>query len=824
MPELTLQQALDHALQLHQAGNLAAAEPIYRQILAVEPQHADVLHFLGVLTHQAGRHDEALKLLGQALAIHPAWPDALSNRGEVLRSCGRFEEAVACYKQAIALVPEFASAHNNLGNAYSDLGMTSEAIASCRRAIELDSQYPEAWNNLGNALQSSGQLTEAIAAFHQAIALRQDFCEAYNNLGVALQENQRTNEAIAAFRQAIALKPEYVAALNNLGVALKDVGQLEEALVICRQALALAPADAAAHYNLGNILKDLGQTDEAIVAYRQAIAIQSNHADAHNNLANALQDKGLLDEAIAAVQQAIALKADDAKAYSNLGNFLNDQGRLDAAVVAFQQALALEPDSAVAHSNMGNVIQNQGQHDAAVAAHRRAIALKPDYAGAYNNYGNVMKDQGLVDAAIETYQKALALEPTNHCCHGNLLLTMEYSTSTTQASIAAAQQHWYHHCAEPLSKEIRPFTNGRNPERRLRIGYVSPDLRNHPVGRFILPLWENHDRRNYEIFAYAQVVKPDAVTRQLRAQTDSWRNTVGLTDAAVSEMIRADGIDILVDLAMHTANNRLLVFARKPAPVQVNYLAYVGSSGLPTMDYRLSDRYLDLPGKADSVYVEQTIRLPATYWCYQPMEIAASLKLSERKRDGVTFGCLNNFTKVNDSVLDRWAEILRSVPGSKLIVHAPLGSVRERMLEHLRLQGITAERITFMGKVSAAEYLRMHESIDIALDTFPYAGGTTTCDALWMGTPVVTMAGERGVGRGGVSILSNVGLPELIAQRPAEYVEIAVTMANDAARLRELRESLRERMQASPLMNAPRFARDVESAYREMWRAWCRQA
>jgi len=687
MPELTLPQALDLALQHHQAGQLAEAESIYRQILAVDPNQAEALHYLGIVAHQVGRHEEALELIGKALEVRPGWAEALCNLGEALRKLGKLQAAVANFQRALELVPDFAAAHCNLGNALNELGL---------------------WE-------------EAISAYRKAIALKSDFVQAHINLSVTLMDHDLVDQAIAAYRELIALKPDL----------------------------------AEAHYDLGNALKVQGQLAQASQAYRQAIALKPSFAKAYNNLAIILKDNGQLDEASA----------------------------------TFRQALALEPDYAEAHYNLGLVLKDQGQLDQALEANRQAVALMPE------------------DARF-------------HSC---LVFTQNYHPELSAAAIAAAEQRWYEQHAKLLEPLIRRHPHERSPERRLRIGYVSPDLRSHPVGHFLLPLWENHDRKQYEIFAYAQVANPDEMTARLRSLTDGWRSTVGLADVELADLIRADQIDILVDLAIHTVHNRLLVFAQKPAPVQVNYLAYAGSSGLPTMDYRLSDPYLDPPGSEESIYCEQTVRLPETYWCYQPAKEAFLSETPRNVSDPIRFGCLNNFCKINDPLVASWAKILQAVSGARLLLHTAEGNHRQQLLDRFMQRGIEAERIEFVARMPYAEYFQTYQSLDISLDTSPYAGGTTTCDSLWMGVPVVTLAGERAVGRGGVSILNNVGLPELIAKTPEEYIQIAVALANDRERLRKLRASLRARMQASPLMNAPRFARNVETAYREMWRGWCQK-
>jgi len=387
--------------------------------------------------------------------------------------------------------------------------------------------------------------------------------------------------------------------------------------------------------------------------------------------------------------------------------------------------------------------------------------------------------------------------------------------------IRAELRRWNERHGGRLRKFIQPHGNNRDPRRRLRVGYVSPDFREHAVGRNLLPLFREHDHEQFEIFCYSHTLREDALTREFQQHAKEWRNIAGLSDAQAVEQIRKDRIDILVDLALHSANNRLLIFAHKPAPLQATYLAYCSSTGLETMDYRLSDPFMDPPSSDESHYSEQTIRLPETYWCYAPGGPTPEPSPPPIDATGyITFGCLNNFAKVPPA-LHLWAEILQRVPASRLIVHSPPGSHLDAIRQRFAGKGISSDRLEFPPRQPWAEYVQTYGRIDIGLDQFPWGGGITTCDALWMGVPVVTLVGKTAVGRGGASILSNVGVPELIARTPQEYVQIAADLSNDLPRLAELRRTLRPRMQASLLMNARRFARNIEAAYRRMWRSLC---
>jgi len=433
-----------------------------------------------------------------------------------------------------------------------------------------------------------------------------------------------------------------------------------------------------------------------------------------------------------------------------------------------------------------------------------------------------LKDKGELDEAIESFQRAIDLAPDDAAIHSNLLYTLHFHPGYDAAMIYEEHRRWNRQHAEPLKKFIQPHVNNRDPDRPLRIGYVSPDFRNHPIGKFLLPLQAAHDPDRFEVFCYSDVRRPDRLTELLRRHAKQWRNTVGLTHERAAQLIREDQIDILVDLTMHMAGNRMLLFARKPAPVQVTYLAYCSTTGLETMDYRLSDPNMD-PSDSDLLlYSERSIRLPETCWCYgvagptpEPSPLPASVA------GYITFGCLNNFCKVSTEALNVWIQLLCATPKSQFILRALEGSHRQRVRDLLQQYGIDPQRLKFVGTVPLSEYYRLYQQIDIGLDPFPYNGGTTTCDTLWMGVPVVTLVGPTAVGRGGVSILCNVGLPKLIAQTPEQYVQIATDLAKDLPKLAELRRTLRARMQASPLMDAPRFARNVEAAYRQMWRNWC---
>ena len=640
---------------------------------------------------------------------------------------------------------------------------------------------------------------------------------------LALRHHQagQLQDAEQLYRQILIQEPTHAQATHLLGVIAHQVGRNNIAEDLIRRAIALNPNFPEAHSDLGKVLKETGQFDEAIAACRQAIALRPNYAEAYSNLGNALKEKGLLDESIAAYRQAIFIKPNYAEANYNLGTALKDKGQLDDSIAVYRQAIILRPNFPEAYTNLGNALQGNGQLDEAIVAYRQAIALRPDYAEAYSNLGLALKDRGELDEAIAAHRQAIVLKPDFAHAYDNLLFTLHYHPAYDAQAIAEEHRRWNRQHAQPLRKFIQPHLNDRNPDRRLRIGYVG-DLGDHPIGRFMLPLLSAHDHSVFEIFCYSQARAPDKMTAKLQAFADAWRSIVGNSDEQVAELIRQDKIDILVDLAMHSGGNRLPIFAHKPAPVQVTYLAYAAGTALNTIDYRLTDQYLDPTEADDRHYMEKSIRLTGTYWCYQQSVATEPVNQLPASHAGhITFACLNNFSKVTRVTLELWAKLLQMLPNARLLLYSPVGSHRVSLMQFLEDRGIAADRLELIARLSPEQYFQMYQRADIALDPFPFAGGTTTCDALWMGVPVVTLAGRTAVGRAGVSILSNAGLPEMIARSPEQYLQIAVDLATDLRRLAELRSTLRQRMERSELMDAPKFARNIEEVYRQIWRIWC---
>ena len=607
----------------------------------------------------------------------------------------------------------------------------------------------------------------------------------------------------------------------QIAVAQHRAGKLRESALICQQVLTAQPKHLPALHLLGVICGQAGQLDKATQLLRHAISLAPQEARLHFDLAFFVRRQGKVEESIAGYRRAIALKPDFAEAHSNLGIVLRSAGRLEESITSHRTALALQPGLPQAHCNLGAALRLNGQIDEAIAAYRRALELSPDFAEAHSNLGNALADIAQADEAIGCFRQALKLNPRSARVHDNLLMAMHCQSPLDPQAILTESQAWNQQHAEPLKQSILPHANDRNPDRRLRIGYVSPDFREHPVGRFMLPLLSSHDRAAFEIFCYSDATASDEMTRKLSPCADVWRNTAG---QPIADLVRADRIDILVDLAGHTLNNRLLDFARKPAPVQITVLGYPGTTGLATMDYRLTDVHADPPDQPETYCTEELIRLPRTAWCFSPPQPDISPRQPPAISAGhVTFGSFNNLSKMNAPLMRMWASILGAAPGSRLLLKARAfnsSAVQDRIRRMATTAGIEPERIELCGWMSPADHWAAFSRIDIALDSYPYHGTTTTCEAIWMGVPVITRAGNCHVSRVGVSLLSNIGAPEWIAQSDGDYLRIAVELANDLPRLAELGSTLRPRIESSPLMDARGFARDIEDAYRAVWRRW----
>jgi predicted O-linked N-acetylglucosamine transferase (SPINDLY family) len=819
---LSIADAITQGMRLHQAGQLADAERIYRQVLAVEPNNAHVLHLLGTLALQVGQYAAAAELIGQAIRIDRSQAAFHANLGEVLRQQQQPAEAIASYQRAIKLQPDLAHAHAMIGSLEHARGNLVEAAKALREALRWRPDDAAARTRLGLVLLDQRQLPESEACFRRALRSDPNAADAQFGLGCVLQSQGKIEEAIAAYRAVVALDARHADAHTNLAVLLQQQKSYDQSGEHFRAALELAPQRASAHLNLGTNHQQLDRLAEAEACYRMALSLDPNEAAAHSALSSVLLRQGKLDDAVAAGDEAVRLAPESVAAHLNRAAALQAVRKLELSRAALEQVLRLEPQNVDALSNIGMIANEMGRRDEAIDYCRQALAIDPQAALPYNTIAVARMNLGQMDEAIAHARQASALSPAASPHHSNLLYMLNYHPGISPDEVFAEHRRWATTYADPLTAQATPHSNDRTPERRLRIGYVSAHFQAHAVNFFTEPILVSHDHQRFEVFCYANVDQPDETTERLKGYADHWRDVAYLSDEQAAALIRQDAIDILIDLTGHIGGNRLLVFARKPAPIQVTYIGYQNTTGMQAMDYRLTDDWSDPPG-TDAHYTEKLVRLPRAFFCYQPSPDAPEVVPPPALDRGfVTFGSFNAFPKITPQVLETWAEILQALPDSRLVI---LGNVTPSLLEHIHdsfaRRGIVPQRLTLADRRPRPEYLKLINTVDIALDPFPFNGHTTTCDSLWQGVPVVTLAGQNYVSRFGSSAHNQLSLLDLVAKDPREYVSIATGLASDQSRLQELRASLRDRMKQSPLLDFAGFTRNLEATYQTMWRNWC---
>jgi predicted O-linked N-acetylglucosamine transferase (SPINDLY family) len=567
-----------------------------------------------------------------------------------------------------------------------------------------------------------------------------------------------------------------------------------------------------------------GRLPEADERCRTILKSAPNHAQTLNLLGRIMHFMGRPGIGAAFIKKALQLEPGVAAFHRSFGTTLIARRRPAEAVLSFQRCIELEPESPKGHALLGGALLDLDRFDESVAALMRAVELGPDRAESHNSLAVALLMQARVEEAIHHFRLATELDPDSPHHHSGLMFASHYVPGVTCEALYAEAARWGERHAGGLNAAFPEPANSPDPERRLRVGYVSADFHLHPVGYLLETVLLNHDAGQHEIYCYSNGTRVDDLTGRLQARADHWRTLVGTTDDEAAELIRRDGIDLLIDLSGHTGGNRLLLAARKPAPVQAMWLGYFDTTGIPAIDYVLGDAQVCPPG-ADRWYVESIARLPRCYVCYTPPANAPEVASLPADRHGVvTFGCFNNLPKVSAEVIEVWSEILHAVPGSRMVLKSnPLSepSVQERYFGLFQAHGIPRERVTLLGKSPHLEYLAAFGEIDLALDPFPYSGGMTTLDGLWMGVPAVTLAGDRFVSRMSTSHLTAAGLDEYVASSREEYVEKAILCASDLSRLRALRAGLRDQVARSPLCDGTGFTRELEAAYRRMWRTWC---
>jgi len=795
----------------------------------------------------------AADLYRKVLTLDPRSDVACSNLAIIAAGRGNLTLAEQLFRQAVNLRPDDARGHHNLGSLLQQCGRPAEAVAAHQRAIALKSDYHEAYFGLGNALKLEGRLDEALVAYRHVTALKPDHAEAFNNVGVVLQQQGKSDLALAAYTRATELRPTYAEAYFNLGAALQEIRKLEDAVAAYRQAIVLRPDIAAGHNNLGTVLQELGLHEEALTAYAAAIERNPVYAEAHYNRGVTLQTLNRPTEALAVYRSAIALRPTYIDAINNAGIVLQILGRLHEAVLAHRQVLALNPEHAETWNNLGVALLAQSLLEEALAAFQRATAIKPDYAEAFYNEGNALRELGVLDGAIAAYQKALQLRPdyadafsqlayhrwracdwTDHEASQDQLLQMVregtarvppfylLSTPASPADQLACAQQWVAPLLQPAGEAFPPL---REPRPRIRLAYLSGDFHEHATADLTAELFERHDRDRFEVVAYSYGRDDHSpMRRRLERAFDRFVDIAPLSHRNAAERIHEERVDILVDLKGYTHGARPQIMAYRPAPVQVNYLGYPATMGADFIDYIVVDSFV-VPSDQQPFFTERLVHLPGCYQASDTRRIIATTAPPRADcglpRDAFVFCCFNNSYKITPAFFEVWMRLLNAVRGSVLWLLAHNDLVRRNLRREAEQRGVDPDRLVFAAVVPRPEHLPRHRHADLFLDTLPCNAHTTANDALWDGLPILTCAGTTFAGRVAASLLTNLGLPQLIAASLPDYERLACELASEPERLLGIRNALAQRRASGTLFDCAQFTRQLEAAYLQMWESSC---
>ena len=859
-PDQTLRQAIAR----HQNGDFPSAIDAYQQVLQLQPDNLGALANLASALKQAGRPDEALVRYQQALAIDQTLPQLWFNFANLLQAQNRPEEAERAFRQALAADPAMYVAHFNLARLLQAQKRLADAEPHYREAVRLQPDFARGYSNLGNLLRARGQAEAAVEQHRIAVRLAPQQAGYWLNLGNALMDAKACREAAEAFHRALDLAPGRSAVRVNFGNALAAAGDKLAAEQCYRTVLAAEPDSLPATLALARFLADddrageaeqllqegeprhpeaaelprlLGEIHyhgkryrQAIECWRRALKIEPECVNDWNMLGAALQSLGDTDAARAALEKALALAPDDARVHCNLGTLHQNLKQPEQAVAEFRRALALDPDEPMALTGLAFTLLDVGLASEALALLEPHLQRQPDHFEGHMALGNARVLQARIDAALEAYRRAHEIDPDNHAAISNLLFASLYNDRLDAATITDWHRDWSGRIAAPVAaprpampvdSEQWTVDSGQCIGRALRVGYLSPDLRAHPVGFFMEPILAHHDPERVEIFCYLLPCFTDPMTERLKQLAPQWHDCRGWDDARLVRQIEADGIDLLVDLAGHTAGNRMPLLARKPASRQALYLGYPCTSGLAAMDALIGDRRVTPPHQA-TLYSERLFALEHhCFLCFRPPYDAPEVASPPVLENGfITFGCFNNLAKVSATALGLWSQLLERIPDARLVLKALSFTdpgTRDLFREKLEALGVAPKRVDLLPPTTPkSRFLEEYRRIDIALDPFPYHGGTTSCEALWMGVPLISRVGAHFFSRMGLSILSSVGLPELAAESDEAYIATAAELAADIDRLQTLRAEQRPRLLASSLCDEAGFTAELEGIYRRI--------
>jgi protein O-GlcNAc transferase len=853
-PLLNLQQTLDRALQYYLNGELPQAQKIFMEALAAKTDTSQDLHMLGVTAMQMGDNNQAMDLIIEAIRIKPNFAEAHKNLAIVYHALGRLDDSLNSFQDAISANPNFADPYNLLGSILIELGRFADAITYFQQAISLNQNYAFAHYNLGNAYMLLGQYEDAKMSYANALASKPDFSDACYNLGNVYFQLGELEDAIASYQKTIEMNPNYHEAYNNQAIAHKELGRLDEARAVLEILVSINPEYPDAYKNLGDVHMELEQFKDAIDNFKKAILLAPDFAEAYINLGLACEEECHFEEAISSYQIALRINPELNFVNMNLGNAYKKNGDFQSAIASYEMALSINPDLEFVHFNIAVMYSELGDREAAIAAYQAAIASNPNDPGSYTNLGVIQRVLLQLDNSIKSFESALVIDPNYALAHSNLGLSLQLLGRVDEA-IDHLKKSLKILPDDPMTHSTLLFTLGWLPEvsgktildearqwddihsaknvfsnydnipdlnRKLRVGYVSADFKNHAVAYLLEPLLAEHNRDEVEVFCYAEVKSPDDATARFQKYADHWRSTVGVDDDEMNAMIRHDKIDIIVECTGRSKNNRLLALSSKPAPVQVNYFPMHGqTTGMASMDYVFSDSALNPPG-FENQFSEKVVNIEHGAFPFLPNYEWPEVAPPRCSDDEIVFACVGDPARIGEATINLWAQLLEINPDANLLFKHPKYGDHNTLIMWQNKFSRIGERVLFEGVEGGwAQNMDVYGRIDVLLDTIPMSGGTSCAIPLWMGVPVVTMASQYVGHRIAVSILVNSGVPELVAKNDDDYLRIVTELINDRDRLTIFREEIRDKMEAAPICNSLARNKDVEDSFRIMWKSWC---
>lgn len=805
-------------------GDYPAAENAYRQAVRLKPDYAPAHCNIGIARLAGGDIDGAIEHLTQATLIKPDFPYAWRSLADAFTAANRPDMAADALRKAIAVDPDAGDLLASLGQIEQGLGDTAEAITCFQAAVARGFDEPDFLLHVADMLLAQGRPDDAATLAERAAAAAPDDHYARFTLANCFHALGRFEDAVAAFRQAIAAEPNQAVYYCNLGNTLSALQRHAEAIEACRTAERLAPDMAEVHNNLAAALSGIGELEDALTHCNIALGLQPGFLGALLNRAAVLQLLDRLDEAQSDYQRILAQEPDNTRALCDLACCEFEIGNYTATESLAKRLLALKPSSYEGWRHLSNVHEKSGRLQAALECAIKAVDIAPDLRETWGHLGHIQMSRECFQEAIDAYERALTLpgKPEAEIIWSNLLFCHSVNPGTTPAQYLQVAKT----AGEFFTRQVPadwPFPAPRQQARRLRVGFVSGDLRNHPVGYFIENILAF--LKNIDLYAYPTHPEhnDDALTMRIRPMFKAWRPSKHTPTRKLAEQIRADEIDILIDLAGYTGLNRTPLFAWRVAPLQINWLGFFATTGIPAMDYLITDRVTSPPA-SNAYFTEKLWFLPVTRLCFSPprADNCPVVAPSPASINGyVTFGCYQRSVKFNEATIARWARILARIPTARMIIKGSgvdASPAKERLLSWFDQAGISTSRITLEGPSTREAYLAQYARVDMMLDTYPFTGGTTTCEALWMGVPTLTLAGETMLQRQGASLMSAAGLADWVAETTDEFVEKGIRFASAPSQLAHLRNSLREQVHASPLMDSRRFASDLEHALEAMWK------